>query len=101
MFLAEVPAGLLGGHLLERYCGAEGECDGRRMFAALSCFAALTPLLLWAVPSAFREDETLLLAEANAAAAAAAAIAAVNANAAAPEHSDGTDCELQALATAQ
>ena len=48
VFLAEVPAGLLGGLLLERFCAAEGQCDGRQLFGALGAFAALTPLLLCA-----------------------------------------------------
>ena len=61
----QVPAGLLGGVLLERFCAAEGSCDGRRLFGALGAFAALTPLLLWLVPTAFREDERALLAEAR------------------------------------
>ena len=61
-FLAELPAGFIGGRLLERYCsetayeerGAAG-CDSRSLFGALGAFAALTPLLLWLVPSLLRE----------------------------------------------
>lgn len=74
-FLAEVPAGLLGGVLLERFCsgdaavasGAEAAvgttgaahgsgCDARGLFGSLMGFALLTPLLLWSCPSLFREE---------------------------------------------
>jgi hypothetical protein len=61
-FLAELPAGLVGGVLLERHCsqaayeerGAAG-CDARALFGSLGAFAALTPLVLWALPWLLRE----------------------------------------------
>ncbi|KAL3910403.1 MAG: hypothetical protein SGPRY_009070 [Prymnesium sp.] len=56
VFLAEVPAGLLGGSLLELYCPAEASrCHGQRLFGALATFGAITPALLWSCPALFRE----------------------------------------------
>uniref|UniRef100_A0A7S3EPW9 Major facilitator superfamily (MFS) profile domain-containing protein n=1 Tax=Haptolina ericina TaxID=156174 RepID=A0A7S3EPW9_9EUKA len=62
VFLAEVPAGVVGGILLERYCpqGSDGaSCDGRRLFGALAAFACISPLLLWGIPTLLREDVAL------------------------------------------
>lgn len=61
-FLAELPAGLVGGALLERHCsqaafdelGASG-CDAHSLFGSLGAFASLTPIALWAVPRLLRE----------------------------------------------
>ena len=54
-FLAEVPAGLLGGWLLERHCPSEERCDGGGMFIELAGVALISPLFLWACPALFRE----------------------------------------------
>ena len=82
-FLAELPAGLLGGWLLDRYCSAASYdaqdaqhdahdaqhdaqdaqhdaldphgCDARGLFGSLGAFALLTPLALWATPWLLRE----------------------------------------------
>lgn len=61
-FLAELPAGMLGGWLIEGHCskaavaarGAAG-CDAPRLFGSLAAFALLTPLALWSCPSLLRE----------------------------------------------
>ena len=61
-FLAELPAGMLGGWLIERHCssaavaasGAAG-CDAPSLFGRLAAFALLTPLALWSCPSLLRE----------------------------------------------
>ncbi|KAL1495959.1 hypothetical protein AB1Y20_014601 [Prymnesium parvum] len=63
VFLAEVPAGVLGGMLLERYCLDGHGCDARRLFGALAAFAALTPMALWSCPSLFREEASLEIAK--------------------------------------
>lgn len=55
IFLAEMPAGLLGGWLLERHCSSAAKCDARGLFGELAAFALLTPLMLWACPSLLRE----------------------------------------------
>jgi hypothetical protein len=61
-FLAELPAGLLGGWLLDRHCSAASYdalgphgCDARSLFGSLGAFALLTPLALWATPWLLRE----------------------------------------------
>ena len=62
LFLAELPAGLIGGALLERHCsqaaydehGADG-CDAHALFGSLAAFASLTPLALWIAPVLLRE----------------------------------------------
>eukprot|EP00656_Telonema_subtile_P050067 TRINITY_DN6389_c0_g1_i2.p1 TRINITY_DN6389_c0_g1~~TRINITY_DN6389_c0_g1_i2.p1 ORF type:complete len:457 (+),score=81.93 TRINITY_DN6389_c0_g1_i2:55-1425(+) len=67
-FLAEVPAGLLGGWLIEEHCPAPEDCDGSTMFGKLAGFAVLTPLCLWACPWVFYEpDMTCLLYTSDAA----------------------------------
>jgi hypothetical protein len=54
-FLAEVPAGLLGGWLLERHCASAEACDGASMFAELAAVALISPVCLWMCPTIFRE----------------------------------------------
>ena len=58
-FLAEVPAGLLGGWLLEAHCTSSEHCDGRTLFGQLALFAALTPLMLWSCPRLFSEPDLM------------------------------------------
>ena len=54
-FLAELPAGLLGGFLLDLHCPRSTSCDSAGLFGSLGAFAAVTPLLLWSCPSLLRE----------------------------------------------
>jgi len=66
-FLAEVPAGMLGGWLIQRHCpegqagatgsAASGGCDARNLFGELGLFALLSPLALWSFPSLLREPD--------------------------------------------
>jgi POT family proton-dependent oligopeptide transporter len=63
-FLAELPAGLLGGWLVNRHCseadtaamGPDG-CNATGLFGQLALFALTSPVLLWTCPSLLLEPD--------------------------------------------
>ena len=62
VFLADLPAGLIGGLLLNKFCPNPDEdasvvCDGQRLFGTLGLFAMMTPLLLFTCAPCFREPD--------------------------------------------
>ena len=70
VFFADLPAGLLGGLLLEWFCPqpppqalpqfGDSICDGRALFGSLSAFALSTSVFLWCCSGCVREPEALL-----------------------------------------
>ncbi len=70
VFFADLPAGLLGGVLLQWFCPqplpqallqfGEAVCNGRALFGTLSAFALATAIFLWCCPGCVREPEELL-----------------------------------------
>jgi len=79
VFFADLPAGLLGGILLQWYCPQPPQpeqepqygtsvCDGRALFGTLGAFALATPVLLWCCPGCVREPDGALRSTSKAAA---------------------------------